>query len=367
MSRIASLLDENCSRLRTVEASQVVAAMLGLTGPIAIGAFIGHAEMGMATALGGVALSGEGKGLTTTERVLSLFSTLLAGTAAMVTGVAMAGHGRWTIFGLPALAMVAGLLGRISRPLARASRQFVLFTILASGFGVNGEHPFGIAFLFFLGAIWTASLSLVLRPFSHVMFSRSSHAALAEAPRPPKKTLRQLLRHWWDSLATLAGWQYPLRIFICLLAAQALELLWPFSHNYWIGLTVGIVVQRDLQSSLSRTLHRVVGTLLGVLIAGLLALEALPLWAIISIVAVLASMRPVFRDSNYIAYSAVHTPLIIILVDFGHTLSLVVSIDRFVATVAGCVISMIFGYLLWLKILAPRPLDENRERSHPLS
>jgi hypothetical protein len=354
MGRIPSILGKNRSNLRTVEASQVVTAMLGLTVPIAIGALTGHTEMGMAAALGGVALSGEGKGATTAARALSLFSTLVAGTAAMVTGVVITGHGLWPIFGLPALALVAGLLGRISRPLARASRQFVLFTILASGLGVNGEHPFGVAFLFFLGAIWTASLSLALRPFSHVLFSRSFHAALAEAPRQPKKTQRQLLRHWWCSLATLAGWQYPLRIFLCLLIAEASELLWPFSHGYWIGLTVGIVVQSDLQSSLSRTLHRVVGTLLGVLIAGLLVLETLPLWAIIAIVAVLASMRPVFRDLNYTAYATVHTPLIIILVDFGHTLSLTVSVDRFVATVVGCVISMVFGYLLWLKILTPQ-------------
>jgi uncharacterized membrane protein YccC len=355
MGRITSFLDDVCSRSRTVEASQVVAAMLGLTGPIAIGALIGHAEMGMAAALGGVALSGEGKGLTTAERALSLLRTLVAGTAAMVTGVAISGHGMWTIFGLPALAMVAGLLGRISRPLARASRQFVLFTILASGFGANGAHPFGVAFFFFLGAIWTASLSLVLRPSSHALFSLSSHTELDEAARPPQKTLRQLLHHWWNSLADLAGWQYPLRIFICLLAAQALELLWPFSHSYWIGLTVGIVVQSDLQSSLNRTLHRAIGTLLGVLITGLMLLEALPLWAIIAIVAVLAAARPVLRDSNYIAYATVHTPLIILLLDFGHAPSLAVSVNRFVATVAGCAISMILGYFLWLRILALRP------------
>ena len=159
-----SFLSARWSGAGIPRASQVVAAMLGLAGPIAVGAMAGHARIGMVASLGGLALSGEGKGETFREQAPGLIYALVAGSAAMFTGSAMAGRGMLTALGIPAIAAVAGLLGGISRPLVRATTQFILYTIIAANLNLRGAHPLGMMLLFFLGAAWTAGLSLVLRP-----------------------------------------------------------------------------------------------------------------------------------------------------------------------------------------------------------
>jgi len=50
-------------------ASHVVAAMLGLATPIALGVMSGHSKIGMVASLGGLALGGAGKGEAFREQI----------------------------------------------------------------------------------------------------------------------------------------------------------------------------------------------------------------------------------------------------------------------------------------------------------
>jgi uncharacterized membrane protein YccC len=338
------------SHIRKLDVSHVTAAMLGLAGPVAAGALLGHLEAGMAASLGGLALSGTPRGARSREYALSLVYSVFTGTAAILAGSALGSHRIWAAFGIPLIAAVFGLFGSISRPLARSSTRFVLYAIIAAGLGAGGADPLGTSLLFFIGAAWTAALFLIsslLPPAigkAPISPDSGNHARRSD-PRP-----KQLLHRWWNSLAHLTGWQYPVRILICLLAAQALEWIWPLRHGQWIGLTVGIVVHRDLQNSLNRTLQRAVGTLTGVLLSFLLTLTALPAWALIAIIALLSAARSILREFNYTAYATVHTPLIILLIDLGRMPSGGVIADRLAATMAGCAISVTLGYLLWFKL-----------------
>jgi len=338
------------SHMRKVDFSRVAAAMLGLAGPVAAGASLGHLQAGMAASLGGLALSGTPREARSRDYALSLGYSIVTGTAAMLAGSALGGHRLWAALGIPLIAAVFGLLGSISRPLARSSARFVLYAIIAAGLGAEGADPLGTSSLFLLGAAWTAALFLISSllptaardgqpppdPGNH---ARRSH------PRP-----RQLLHRWRNSLAHLSAWQYPIRICICLLAAEALEWIWPLRHGQWIGLTVGIVVHRDLRNSLDRTLQRAIGTFFGVLLSFLLALTVLPAWALIAIIALLSAARSILREFNYAAYATVHTPLIILLIDLGRMPSGGVIVDRLAATLAGCAISLTLGYLLWSEL-----------------
>jgi hypothetical protein len=324
-------------------ASQVTAAMLGLAAPLAVGVMSGHAGIAVAASLGGLALGGEGEGESLRAQAPRLIYTLAAGSAAMLVGSAAAGHAALII----GIAAAASLSGSISRPLARATTQFMLYAIIAASLGSGEAHPFGVMVLFFLGAAWTAGLSLALRPlFGFMHLQRISDRP--EAVPPPKYTARQLLRRWWKSLAHLRGWQYTLRITLCLVAAQGFEWLWPGHHGYWALITVMIVVQRDLRAALQRTFQRGVGTMVGVLLTGVLLLgSSSSAWATVLVIAVLAAARPVFRGVNYTAYTAVHTPLIILLLDFGQGASWAVMVDRLAATLFGCAVALALGYLMW--------------------
>ena len=271
----------------------------------------------------------------------------------MFTGSAMAGHGMLTTFGVPAVAAAAGLIGGISRSLARATTQFILYTIIAANLSAPGASPFGMMLLFSLGAAWTAGLCLVLRPLFRALRPVPIPRSPANVAQPPKPSARQLLRRWRNSLAHLSGWQYALRITLCLIAAETFEWIWPHHHGYWVSITVGIVVQRNLQTALTRTLQRAAGTAVGVLLISLLLLGSPPMWAMIAIIAAFAAARPILMEANYAAYAAVMTPLVILLLDFGQETSWAVIIDRLAATLAGCALALTLGYLAWSRLFPP--------------
>ena len=108
-------------------------------------------ELGMVASLGGLALSGDGKGETFREQAPSLLYALTAGCLAMLIGSALADHDLQT-YGIPAVGAAAALIGSISRPMARATTQFILFTIIAANVGRGESHTMGVAILFFAGS-----------------------------------------------------------------------------------------------------------------------------------------------------------------------------------------------------------------------
>jgi hypothetical protein len=354
----AGLLASVRRATRSIGAAQTAAAMFGLAGPLAIGAFTGHRRIGMAASLGGLALSRGERGGSVRERAIGSIYSVTAGSAAMLVGTTLGVDAVRAAVVIPVIAAAAGLLGSISRPLARATALFMLFLIIAAHLGAGGTAPAGMTFLFLLGAVCTAGLSLALRRLLRAL-------DLTSAPRPvppPAKryTMRQLLRRWRKSLKHLSGWQYVLRITVCLAAGQALVAVWPLRHGYWVALTIMIVVQRDLRSVLTRTLHRATGTFLGVLITGILLLGHWPLWAVAAFVAVLAAARPALMEVSYTAYAAVQTPLIILLLDFGKAPTQGVVIDRLAATLAGCCLALTFGYIGWSRLAPAEAVRSDR-------
>lgn len=77
------------------------------------------------------------------------------------------------------------------------------------------------------------------------------------------------------------------------------------------------------------------------------------MWLLVLIIGILAAARIVLKDTNYLAYAAVMTPLVIILLDFGRASSWETILDRLLSTLVGCVISLIFGYYVWLRFMRP--------------
>jgi hypothetical protein len=327
--------------------------MLGLAGPLAIGVMTGHLRPGMVASLGGLALSGEGNGEALREQAPGLLYALAAGSAAMITGSTLSGHTPAAAFGILVVAAAAGLIGGFSRSLARATTQYILYTIIAANLGAPEAQPFGLMLLFLLGACWTAALFQGLRTLFKALGSVPQSRIPITAVQPPGYTAGQYLRHWRKSLTRLSGWQYVVRISACLAAAAAFEWAWPHHHGYWVSITVVIVVQRNLQTALKRAFHRAAGTVLGVCLISLLLLGSPPMWALLVTIAALAAARPILLEINYTAYAAVMTPLVILLLDFGQEPSWAVIADRLLATLAGCALALTIGYLGWSRLPPP--------------
>ena len=348
MRELAEILADSFrwTRGHSPPAFQVIAAALGVAGPVALGAATGDLRLGMAASLGGLALSRGGEGATVWERAISMAGAALSGAVAVAVGGAITQLGGVAVFLVPAVAAVATLFGGINRSIGQITARFTLFTIIATGTGVAAGKPIDLAILFLFGAIWTAGFSLALELAFHPR---------PVGPEPRKRDLgarrqrpiSEQFRRWRKSLRRWSGWQYALRVASCLTAAEGLSLLLPSHHMYWAPLTVAIVVRRQSSDALTRTFQRALGTVLGVMLAMLLLLWSPPILVLVGIIALLAAARPALRVANYTAYAAVMTPLIMLLLDLGQPPSLAIMLDRLFATLVGCALALTLGYLAW--------------------
>ncbi len=327
----------------TAPVPRIAAAALGMAVPVAVGTFAGRPGVGMLAAMGGLALSGAGGGQTQHEQGSRLAYTLLSGSAAMLAGACLSGLGTLAMLLFPVMAGLVARAGSISRPMARTAPHFILYTIIAMHYDLKGLSPMGLMLLFMAGAGWYAAIAMV---FNTWMTGRRRPPHSRPSP-VPTYTARQLLRRWSRTLGHLRGWRYALRMTICLAAAESYQWIWPHHHGYWALITVVVVLQRDVQAMPAKMRQRSVGTLAGALIAGVLFLGAWPAYAAVALIGLLAAGRVALREVNYTAYTVVMTVLIIILLDFGSAPSVMTGVDRFLATLAGCVVSTLLGYLPW--------------------
>jgi len=338
-----SITDNPGPKTPKLSAAHLAAAVLGLAGPIMAGAATGHLQSGVAASLGGLVIGANPPDGAWSDRIPALAYALVSGSAAMFIGTAISGQpfAGWLIV---AISAIVAFFGGITRTLARATTQFTIFLIIAGNMNPTGTHPAAMTFLFAAGVLWSSILLLCI-PGNH---------QIAAQPQP-KYTAKQYLRYWRHNLQYWKGWQYTLRITVCLAAAECIRQIWPHNHSYWIALTVAIVVHRDLPSALARTVQRTIGTFLGVLLVSIFLLGFPPPWVIIVVVAVLAGARTILININYAAYTAAITPLIMLLLDFGRPPSTTILVNRLMATLAGCLIALILGYGGWKRLIDVSP------------
>ncbi|MEQ0561602.1 FUSC family protein [Amycolatopsis sp. NEAU-NG30] len=156
------------------------------------------------------------------------------------------------------------------------------------------------------------------------------------------------LRDWAGSLASgPLTWIAALRLTLCVAIAEVVGLLVPLERSYWITLTVGIVLKPDFGSVFGRALLRGIGTVVGVGIGAVVLALGAHGWALVVLSAVFAGGIAFGKVRNYGVQSAFVTPLIILQMGLAHTGNWTVVLARLVDTVLGCVIVLVFGYLLW--------------------
>ncbi|HEX3589346.1 MAG TPA: FUSC family protein [Pseudonocardiaceae bacterium] len=169
-----------------------------------------------------------------------------------------------------------------------------------------------------------------------------------ERPDLPRASRRERLALWFDDvLAGPAAWRHALRLATCMAIAEVFTMVVPLERSYWLALTVAIVLKPDFGSVFARAVQRGGGTLVGVVIgAGLLTLNP-PGWVLIVLAAVIAFLLPITQVRQFGMFSTTLTPLVVILLDVGHVGGYDLILARFVDTALGCVIVLVFGYLLW--------------------
>lgn len=323
-----------------VDIATTLAAGLGLAGPILLAAAAGQLPLGLAAAAGALMAaaspghtSGPGAGRYLAE---VLAPALAAGAAAAL----IADRGGLTHGVLVLLAGTAATVGGCSRPLAFATVRFVLTLIIAVNLAAQMPDRLSFIVLFAVGALWTAVLTLMFLAAARL------HRR-ADEPAPPAQrryTHAQLRGRWMRTLRQGSGWQYPARLTACLAIAETAAWLWPNHHTYWITLTVALLTRRQPDPTPVRPIQRSAGTFLGVLAAAVLFARPVAPWILSLIVGVLGAARPLLAARNYLLYSAVMTPLVVLMMDgIGNAGSAGVLIDRLGATLIGTALVLAAG------------------------
>jgi uncharacterized membrane protein YccC len=158
----------------------------------------------------------------------------------------------------------------------------------------------------------------------------------------------------WRPFLTLWRWDAPplrhaIRAALAIGAGQALGYALPWgSHEYWILLSITVVLRGSLAQTLERRNNRVAGTLLGCLVAGALLAARLPAAVLLLVVAAGQGIAHAFAIRRYLVTAVAASVLALVQ---AHLLNAVGSpvfqaVERVTDTLIGVTIAWIFSYVL---------------------
>jgi uncharacterized membrane protein YccC len=330
------------SRETEVELVQVLAAALGMAGPLLLAGALGRLPLGLAAALGSFVVGTAGAGASAKDQTREVALAFAGATLASIVAALAAGHGWMSAIGVVGLAGIAALIGGYSRPLAVATTRFVFVLIIVGKMTDATSARAGLLLLLAAGALWTTMVSLSLGWVARRIARRSGRTNAAVVASAA--TAAQKFRRWKKTLAQPAGWQYALRLVLCLAVAETLCLLWPERHLYWVAITVLIVLQRRVEIVPVKATQRGLGTLLGVILASLFLVHQPATGELVICIGLLAGARPLLRARNYLAYSAVMAPLVLLLMDGTGPFGPQVLLDRLLATIIGVALAVLTNW-----------------------
>ena len=164
---------------------------------------------------------------------------------------------------------------------------------------------------------------------------------------PPTKT--------YDSLAEIRGslsfrssnFRHALRLGLATVAAGFLASTQHLIRGYWIPMTAVIVLKPNFGGTLQRSLQRTTGSVLGALLAVLFVLDLQVPWLLWAILPVLAFCTFAWRNYNYTLFSLAQTPMILLMLDIAHPITVIDSLSRVLNTILGSAVALLAGYVLF--------------------
>lgn len=158
----------------------------------------------------------------------------------------------------------------------------------------------------------------------------------------------------WQPFAGLWRWDAPplrhaMRAALAIGAGQAVSLALPWgTHDYWILLTIAVVLRGSLAQTLERRNSRVGGTLLGCLIAGLLLYAHAPMPVLLLALALAQALAHAFAVRRYLVTAVAATVLALLQAHLLHAgpSPAFEAAERIADTLIGVAIAWAFSYVL---------------------
>lgn len=342
------------SRAERVGALRILAAAIGLATPVVVGALTAHVAAGMTAAMGGLAMAEVGDTGSAAERVADVLRCLVAIMLAVLLGTFVTRGGVPGALAMIAAAAIASALGSTSREAAKATMKFAIFLAIATYAAWPDGDPARMVGFFGAGAVWAAAVALILSAAFHLASRAAGEGADSPASArtaAPMPWARRIVR----AASRREAWSYTARLVAALAAAQLVYALWTSPHAYWVVVTAALVVTRATAGAHVRALQRTLGTLAGVVLGTLLLASHIATWGVLAAIALFAGLRPLLKVRNYLAYSAIMTPLVVLLLEFGQPFDPSILVERVVATLVGCAIAMAADFVAPAISRTPRP------------
>jgi len=163
---------------------------------------------------------------------------------------------------------------------------------------------------------------------------------------PARWTWRPFLSLWrWDAPPL----RHAMRAALAIAAGTAVGFILPWgSHDYWILLTIVVVLRGSLSQTLERRNSRVAGTVLGCLLAGALLYAHVPAPVLLLVVAVGQGVAHAFALQRYLVTAVAATVLALVQAHllFASTSPAFEVAERLMDTFLGVAIAWIFSYVL---------------------
>ena len=158
----------------------------------------------------------------------------------------------------------------------------------------------------------------------------------------------------WRPFAGLWRWDAPplrhaIRAALAIATGQMISLVLPWgTHDYWILLTIVVVLRGSLAQTLERRNSRVAGTLMGCLLAGALLSAHAPPWVLLMTVTLAQGIAHAFAIKRYLVTAVAATVLALLqahLLNAGVNLTFD-AVERMADTLIGVAIAWAFSYVL---------------------
>ncbi len=337
-----------------LDPSAMAVTALGIGMPILIGVLIGRPQIGLAASVGAMWIGNAPRGASLIEHWRIVRDVVIAAIAAAVAAALITQHGPWSDAGLVLTSGAAAALGGFSRPAAIASQRFIVFATIGVGVAAHTANRIALVVIIAEGAIWTALCALLIG----IAARRFRIGQVMAAEPGSTATFRPKLQRWCQTLQTVAGWNYPVRLMACLTCAAMIREGFPQHHYSWIAVAVALLTRRHADGLVVKVTQRAMGVAAGVVATEAIAARALPGWALVVIIATLAALGPWLRKRSYVAYTAATTPLIMLLTSGGETIGQGLLNDRLVATLIAA--GLVILTFLAGRRLMPRPSPDNR-------
>jgi uncharacterized membrane protein YccC len=144
-----------------------------------------------------------------------------------------------------------------------------------------------------------------------------------------------------------ASFRHALRLGVATGLGSLLAAVFHLTRGYWIPMTVVLVLKPNFGGTLQRSVQRITGTVCGALLAAMLLFFLKDSLLLFPILAILTFAAFTLRNRNYGLFALALTPMVMVMLDLAHPITVSDSLFRILYTVIGSTVALVSGYALF--------------------